>query len=99
MQKINSWRAGIAMYFIMQCVIMIVVFKLCTSKYVSEADLTAGGKISHLVFIGTGLIQYVIVFPAVIIFLITKKNRTALSIAVCSVLWLLMVFGLFSQQQ
>src|SRR5690349_9820154 len=99
MDKINSWRFGIAFYFIMQSVIMIIVFKLCTTTSVSEADISMGGKISELVFKGTGLVQYVIIIPAVIIFLITKKRKAALSIFVCSIIWLIVVFGLFNQQQ
>ena len=94
-EKTNSWRFGFALYYLMQCVIMIVIFFICRNKLISELDLSLKGSISHLVFIGSGFIQFIYVAPAFIIYWKLNSKRAAWATLVCSLIWLLFLYLLF----
>jgi hypothetical protein len=89
-EKINSWRFGLMTYFMMQCLMLVGIFVLCTSDNVSSADRFVDHKISQYVFWGTTVYQFIYVIPAALIFLIFKFKRTALSIFVGSLFWIVL---------
>jgi hypothetical protein len=95
--KMNSWRLGAGVYFLLQSLVLVTIFLFCTNRNVSQADSLLSGRLSHWVFMGTGILQYMFVFPFMIIFLLANGKRTALSIFVFSIIWFVVVYVLFSQ--
>jgi len=98
-EKINSWRFGILCYFIFQSMVLIAIFKICTTKEVSQTDLVLKGQIAEYIFNGTALYQYVFIIPACLFFLLLKFKRAALALFICSILWLVVIVSVIGNQQ